>query len=138
MNIPQLETARLKMREFRDQDIEQYAKFCADPEVMKYLGGKTLEKWEAWRHLAFLVGHWELRGYGMWAVEERESGMFIGRVGFNYPEGWPDFEIGWMLGHEYWGKGYATEAARAALEYCSKELGRQHVISLINKDNRNS
>jgi RimJ/RimL family protein N-acetyltransferase len=88
--------------------------------------------------MAFIVGHWLLRGYGMWAVEERESGAFLGRIGFFNPEGWPGFELGWTLGRQWWGKGYATEGARAALDYAWRELGREHVISLIQPANQPS
>lgn len=134
----QLETERLILRMWREDDFEAYAKICADPEVMRYLGGKPFTPLEAWRHMAFLVGHWHLRGYGHWAVEEKASGGVIGRIGFFNPAGWPGFEIGWTLGREYWGKGYAIEGARRALEYAFTELDRDHVISLIHPENRAS
>jgi RimJ/RimL family protein N-acetyltransferase len=88
--------------------------------------------------MAFHIGHWELRGYGHWAVEEKSSGKFIGRLGFLNPVGWPAFEIGWTLSHSAWGKGYASEGARRALAYAFKELDKPHVISLIHPDNKNS
>jgi RimJ/RimL family protein N-acetyltransferase len=136
----QLETDRLIMRMWRENDFEAYARICADPEVMRYLNkdGKPLTRSEAWRQLAFLIGHWHLRGYGHWAVEERASGNLVGRIGFLNPEGWPDFEIGWTLGREYWGKGYAIEGARRALEYAFMEFKRERVISLIRPGNQGS
>jgi RimJ/RimL family protein N-acetyltransferase len=135
----ELETERLILRMFREDDIERYASICADPEVMRYLGdGKTLTRAEAWRQMAMIVGHWQLRGYGIWAVEERKSKDLVGRVGFFNPEGWPGFELGWVLGREYWGKGYASEGARRALDYAFTEMKRDHVISLIHPDNRGS
>jgi RimJ/RimL family protein N-acetyltransferase len=85
--------------------------------------------------MAFLVGHWQLRGYGHWAVEEKASGRLVGRIGFLNPEGWPGFEVGWTLAREGWGRGYATEGARRALGYAFTELDRDHVISLIHPDN---
>lgn len=136
-----LETERLRLRMWREErDFERYAQICADPEVMRYLTpqGKTLTRAEAWRQMAFLVGHWQLRGYGHWVVEEKASGNLVGRIGFLNPEGWPGFEIGWTLARESWGKGYATEGARRALRYAFTEMGREHVISLIHPDNRNS
>lgn len=121
---------------FREEDFEPYAVLCSDAEVMRFLGeGRALNRMEAWRQMAFIMGHWQLRGYGMFAVEERESKALVGRVGFLNPEGWPDFELGWTLGREHWGKGYATEAARKALEYAFTELKREHLISLIHPDN---
>lgn len=139
MNVPIIETDRLILREWCNDDFDTYAKMCADPEVMRYLGsGKPLDRFETWRHMAFLVGHWELLGFGHWAVEEKSSGSFAGRVGFLNPVGWPGFEIGWTLGREFWGKGYATEAARGALPFAFNELDRAHVISLIHPDNKAS
>jgi len=123
---------------WRNEDFATYEKMCADPEIMKYLGGRIFDRFEAWRHMAFLVGHWELRGYGHWAVEEKESGKFIGRLGFLNPEGWPGFEIGWTLAREAWGKGYATEGARRALDHAFNDLDKDHVISLIHPENQNS
>jgi RimJ/RimL family protein N-acetyltransferase len=133
-----LETERLNLRMFREDDFEPYARICADEDVMRYLGGKTLTPAEAWRHLAFLLGHWQLRGYGHWAVEEKATGEMIGRIGFLNPAGWPGFEIGWTLGRDSWGKGYATEGARRALHYAFTELAQEHVISLIHPENRAS
>jgi RimJ/RimL family protein N-acetyltransferase len=123
---------------WRNDDFATYEKMCADPEIMKYLGGRVFDRLEAWRHMAFLVGHWELRGYGHWAVEEKESGKFVGRLGFLNPEGWPGFELGWTLAREAWGKGYATEGARRALDYAFNDLDKDHVISLIHPENKNS
>ena len=134
----QLETERLLLRTWREEDIDAYARICADPEVMRYLGGKTFTRLEAWRHMAFLIGHFHLRGYGHWAVEEKASGNLIGRLGFLNPDGWPGFEIGWTLGREHWGKGYAVEGARKALEYAFTELDQAHVISLIHPENQAS
>jgi RimJ/RimL family protein N-acetyltransferase len=80
-----------------ETDFETYAEMCADEDIMRYLGGKTFSRLEAWRHIAFHIGHWHMRGYGHWAVEEKATGTFIGRIGFLNPAGWPAFEIGWTL-----------------------------------------
>ncbi len=131
-----LETERLLLRMWRESDFEAYARFCSDPEVMQFLGeGRPLSRLEAWRHMATIVGHWHLRGYGIWAVEERETGKLVGRIGFFNPEGWPGFELGWVLDREHWGKGFASEGARRALDYAFTEMNRDHVISLIHPDN---
>ena len=139
LTIPRLETERLVLRELRDGDLEEYAPMMGDPEVTRYLGdGRTQTRDEAWRSIAMLVGHWHLRGYGMWAVTERGRDLMIGRVGFFYPEGWPGFEIGWTFGRDAWGKGYATEAARRVLAYGFEEMGRKEIISVIHPDNKAS
>jgi RimJ/RimL family protein N-acetyltransferase len=131
-----LETDRLILRMLRESDVDAYAEMCADPEVMRYLGdGQPLARPMAWRNLAMMIGHWSLRGYGLWAVEERSSGEFAGRVGFWNPDGWPSFELGWMLRRSFWGRGYATEAARVALQYAFTELRQPHVISLTHPEN---
>jgi RimJ/RimL family protein N-acetyltransferase len=130
-----LETDRLRLRMFRQTDLDAYAEMVGDPEVMRYLGGKTLSRTEAWRHMAMVLGHWQLRGYGFWAVEERATGAMVGRVGLWYPEGWPDVEVGWTLRRAFWGRGFATEAARASLDLVFDTLGQDHMISLIHPDN---
>ena len=136
MDIPILETERLRMRAFGEADLDAYAAMCADPEVMRFLGtGVTLDRSEAWRSMAGFLGHWALRGYGMWALEEKETGTLVGRSGFLNPEGWPGFELGWTLGRPYWGRGFASEAARRALDYAFEALDRKRVISLIRPAN---
>lgn len=139
MKAIELETDRLLLRMWREEtDFEPFANMCADGTVMRFLGGKPLDKLEAWRNMAFHIGHWQLRGYGHWAVEEKSTGQFVGRLGFLNPVGWPAFEIGWTLSSQAWGKGYATEGARRALDYAFNELDKPHVISLIHPDNKNS
>src|SRR5437762_8855159 len=131
-----LQTDRLTLRMFRESDMDAYAEMCADPDVMCYVGdGKPLDRGMAWRNLALMVGHWSLRGYGLWAAEERASGVLVGRIGCWNPDGWPDFEIGWMLRRSFWGRGYATEGARAALGFAFTRMERPQVISLIRLEN---
>ena len=139
VSVPTLDTARLRLRPWHDDDLEPYAAMCADPEVMRYLGGGVpLSRANAWRSMAMLVGHWQLRGYGTWAIEERDSRVFIGRVGLHRPEGWPGLEVGWTLDRSTWGRGYATEAGRASLDYAWRALDADHVISLITPENQAS
>jgi RimJ/RimL family protein N-acetyltransferase len=131
-----LETERLRLRWFRESDFEDFCKICADAEVMRFLGdGKPMTPMEVWRQMATFMGHWYFRGYGIWAVEEKSTGQVVGRIGFMNPAGWPGFELGWTLGRDSWGKGYATEGARRALEHAFTEMDREHVISLIAPDN---
>jgi RimJ/RimL family protein N-acetyltransferase len=131
-----LETERLILRQFREADLDAYADMCGDAEVMRYIAtGQPLNRADSWRSMATMLGHWQLRGYGQWAVEERASGDMVGRIGCWNPEGWPGLEVGWMLRRRYWGRGFATEGARAALGYAFTVLGCGHVISLIRPDN---
>lgn len=137
MSYDELETERLKLRMWRESDLDDYAELTADPLVMRYLqpGKPPFTRADAWRSIAFFMGHWQMRGYGHWAVEEKASGRMIGRIGFLNPEGWPAFEIGWTLARPAWGKGYATEGDRRALEYAFTNLDQRHVISLIHPEN---
>lgn len=139
MLIPQLSTQRLILRGFQEEDLDAYAEMCGDPEVMRYIAnGQPLSRWESWRNMAMILGHWQLRGYGLWAVEERSSGEMIGRIGCWQPEGWPGLEIGWTLRRTYWGRGYATEAARLSMDYAFEKLGPSRLISLIRLENATS
>jgi RimJ/RimL family protein N-acetyltransferase len=135
-----LNTQRLVLREFRPEDLDAYAAMCADPEVMRYLSaeGTVLAREDAWRQMAMFAGHWALRGFGMWAVEHRRSGDFLGRVGLHYPEGWPDREVGWCLARPHWGQGFAREAAEVAIRHAFDHLEWQHVISLVRPENQRS
>lgn len=132
--IPRLETDRLVLRGMREGDFETWAAFMADPEVMRFLGG-PMARSDAWRTVAMTLGHWELRGYGMWAVERKSDGALMGRVGMLNPEGWTGLEVGWTLGRPYWGQGYATEAAEAAMRYAFLTQPVERVVSNIDPDN---
>jgi RimJ/RimL family protein N-acetyltransferase len=130
--VPTLTTDRLTLRGWREDDLDPYAAITADPEVMRFMGG-PLDRADTWRQMAFITGHWELRGYGLWVVER--EGELIGRIGLLNPEGWPGLEVGWLLGRAAWGHGYATEAARASVRFARSELGAGELISLIAREN---
>ena len=140
LRIPTLETERLRLRPFTKRDIDDYAALHADPEVLRYLSGEgqPCDRGRSWRHMAFVVGHWQLGDAGMWAVEHKESGAFLGVIGFASPEGWPGFELAWILARHWWGRGYAIEGARAALVYAFTILERDRVINLIHPKNARS
>src|SRR3954468_12328644 len=134
-----LQTQRLRLRPFRNEDLDAYAAICGDPEVMRYLGtGVTLNRQDTWRAMAGILGHWQLLVYGMFAMEIRETGELIGRTGYLDPPGWPGFELGWVLGRAWWGKGYAVEAAVRCRDYAFDQMGRDRLISLIRPDNHRS
>ena len=106
-----------------------------DPQVVRYLGGATADRARLWRATAEWLGHWHLRGYGMWTYVERATGAVVGRGGLWNPEGWPHLEVGWALGRAWWGRGYATEAGRAALDAAWTHLGADWVCSVIHPGN---
>lgn len=134
MQIPTLETDRLIMREFRDHsDFEPYAEFFGSDETQYY--GGPLDRDSAWRAAAAMMGHWVIRGYGAWAVEEKATGDFCGIVGLWFPEGWPEREITWAIVKHKQGLGIAVEAARRSKLYAYETLGWDRVYSCIRAKN---
>ena len=139
IEIPVIETERLRLTAFGERHFEAYASMLADPGSTKFVGdGEPLDRMNAWRSMAMLLGHWQLRGYGMWALELKDTGEFIGRAGLMRPEGWPDLELGWMLKPDFRHHGYATEAGSAILDFAWHALGSPRVISLVKIGNEAS
>jgi len=136
--IPRLETERLILREYRPEDFDAFASFMADPDVVRYLHGTPQARADAWRNFSSMIGHWYLRGYGVWAVERKSDNAFIGRVGLFSPECWRGLEVGWTLGKPYWGQGYATEAAKVSMRYGFLTQPVDRLISVIDPDNKPS
>lgn len=138
---PVLETARLVLRPYRDSDLEAQARTLADAEVMRHLGAAPLAREDAWRRLLCAPGLWVLLGYGYWAVTARDDGRYLGQLGFAdfkrdmEPgiEGLP--EIGWIFAPEAQGRGYATEAALAALAWADAMLRAPETVAIIDADN---
>lgn len=136
ISIPKIETERLILREPRETDLDAETEFYAS-DRSRFVGGPMTRE-GAWRTIATILGHWALRGYGFWGVEEKTTGDYIGRVGLWYPEGWPEREIGWTMMAQGEGKGYAFEAAKALKHHAYSELGWTTAISLIAPDNTRS
>ena len=134
MSGPVLETSRLLLRPPAESDLDGWAALMADPTAGRFIGG-PLERPVAWRGMAAMAGCWTLRGYGMFSVLERASGRWVGRVGPWQPEGWPGPEIGWGLIRECWGRGYATEAAAAAIDWALDALRWPEFIHVIAPEN---
>ncbi|HWA01274.1 MAG TPA: GNAT family N-acetyltransferase [Caulobacterales bacterium] len=137
---PVLETPRLVLRAWRDEDFEPFAAMMAAPPVARFLTGdqRPQDRAGAWRTLSLFVGHWALRGFGLFAVEEKRTGSFVGRVGLWRPEAWVGLELGWGLAPAYWGRGYALEAARSAGDWAFTRLQADELVSLIHVDNTRS
>ena len=134
-----IETPRLILREIdAERDFEGWAQLMADERTVRFIGGQVMDRTLAWRNMALVIGHWQVRGFGFFSVEDKASGEWLGRVGPWFPEGWPAPEIGWALRREHWGRGYASEAARASIEYAFGELGWKEVIHVILAGNERS
>jgi len=129
-----IETERLILRPWTADDFEPFAFYYSDADDARYVGGqKTLD--EAWRHFALLIGHWQLKGFGYWAVEEKQTGDFVGCIGLWQSAGWPELELGYWLIKQYHGKGYAYEAAFECREYAKNILHAPSLVSYIDPDN---
>lgn len=131
---PTLETERLVLRPPHADDLDGYAAFMADPTSARFLGG-PVPRSAAWRQLATLVGAWTLNGFSMFSFIEKATGKWVGRGGPWMPDGWPGTEVGWGVIPEAQGRGYATEAARAAIDWAFDELGWTEVIHCIAPEN---
>src|SRR5438105_4445915 len=134
MEIPTLQTDRLILRPFRAADFEAYAEMNANPDVMRYID-EIQDRQAAFRSMCANIGHWEVRGYGPWAVEERATGRLVGRAGLLFWETNPGMEVGYAIHPSLWGKGYATEVAARSLRYAHETLGARGVLSLIQPAN---
>lgn len=132
-----IETDRLVLRPPRMEDFDAYAANMADAEAAHFIGGLQ-PRAVAWRGFLQHAGAWMIQGFSMFAVIEKASGQWVGRVGPWYPEGWPGTEVGWGLARQAWGKGYAFEAGTAAIDWVFDHLGWDEVIHSIHPDNQAS
>ena len=133
----QLQTPRLLLRLPRQEDFEAWARFLADEEAVRHIGG-TQPRPVAWRSLAAMLGAWHLKGFAMFSVIEKDSGQWVGRIGPWQPEGWPGTEVGWSIVRSRWGRGYAPEAATACIDWAFDVLGWDEVIHTIAPENASS
>ena len=131
---PTLETDRLILRPPIAEDLDGWEAFGADPETMRFIGG-VQPRAAVWRAHAMMAGSWALHGFGMFAVIEKSTGRWIGRLGPWRPEGWPGTEVGWGLLRSAWGRGYASEGAIAAMDWAVDVLGWTDIIHVIAPDN---
>ena len=140
--VPELETARLRLRLARESDFEAHAAMLGEPESVRFLGGQPLAREESWRKLLTGPGLWMLLGYGYWAIEEKATGTYLGQIGFAdfkramtpSIEGIP--EMGWMLVPGAQGKGIATEAARGALAWADTgPIAGRDIVAIIDQNN---
>jgi len=132
-----LETTRLILRPWTSFDVEDLFEICRDDEVMKYIGTgkgyKTLK--EAEDFLSWAVAYQKENGFCRWAVLETSSGEIIGSCGFARPHGTEEIELGYLLARKYWGKGFATEAAEACLQFGFNKLNFREIIAITDLEN---
>jgi [ribosomal protein S5]-alanine N-acetyltransferase len=134
--IPTLDTPRLHLRRPAEADADGLAELYADPRYMRFFGdGRTADHAAAWGAIAGSLGHWALRGFGFFAVEEKATGRFIGWSGLLSPAGWPGVEIAWGIAPRAWGRGFATEAATAVRDDAFTRLRLTRLASIIHPEN---
>lgn len=142
IQAPTLETDRLILRAHTRTDFEPCFKMWSDPRVTEYIGGKPSTEQETWFRLMRYLGHWPLLGFGFWAAEEKQSGQFIGEMGFAdfkremtpSIQGVP--ELGWALRSEFHGKGYATEALKKIITWSQQQYSWKKTVCIINPENK--
>lgn len=130
-----LESPRLLLRQFVQDDWSAMHKIYGDPECTWFTFGRSLSEGESWRTMASILGHWQLRGYGPYALEERATGTVIGTAGLWYPNDWPEPEIKYALCRSYWGNGFATEAVKRIQLMVAEKWSGKPPISFINAQN---
>lgn len=139
--MQQLETERLILREWQDEDRESFARMNADPMVMEFMP-RLLDRKASDKLMDRFRQHFKKHGYGLFALERKEDGEFLGFVGLNHVDSKmpfaPAVEVAWRLGHEHWGHGYASEAARRVLEYGFEDLGLKEIVAFTVHDHTTS
>jgi RimJ/RimL family protein N-acetyltransferase len=137
-NGPVIVTERLLLRQWRGDDVAPNTAMLADPGTARFItadGKPVTSELNGWRNAAIMAGHWVLHGVGMFVVEEKSSGKFVGRVGPWFPPGWPGFEVGWGIATEFRGKGFALEAARASIDWAFATFEVDKIIHCIDREN---
>lgn len=133
---PILKTERLNLRPHVAGDFEKLVEIYAS-DRSRFIGG-PLDRKSVWRGFAGDAGQWALLGYGAWAIEVRESGDYVGQIMLNFPEHFPERELGWIVWQEFEGKGYAMEAAMRAREFAYHDLGWSTAVSYVDPENMRS
>jgi RimJ/RimL family protein N-acetyltransferase len=135
-DLPEVTTPRLWLRAWRDPDVERLAAIYAHPESVRYLRYHDLEGTRA--QVERFIAHWKQHGFGLWAVEHRATGRFIGRIGLMHHDDWTasphDAEVGWVIARDMWGKGLASEGGAAALAFGAQQ-GLKSFVSIAHVDN---
>jgi RimJ/RimL family protein N-acetyltransferase len=131
-----LETGRLRLRLWRDEDLPTLAGWNADPIVMRHMGRGPMSLDESAAALERYRRHWDEHGFGIWAAELVATGELVGRIGLSYHRAWPDDpELGWLIDPAHVGQGLATEGGRAGIEYGLETLGARRLVSICTEEN---
>lgn len=133
-DAPVIETVRLRLRMFRQEDLDDLAALFADPDVMRYVAdGQPAGREEAHKALDSIIEHWRRHGFGRWAVEDKSTREFVGFGGLRNLFGMP--EVVYHFATAHWGKGFATEMAWAGLKYGFETHGFDRIVAVAKPDN---
>lgn len=135
-SVPHLQTARLMLREYRREDFDVFADHLTNPVSAAHFA--PADRHMAWRIFCSQAGLWLIDGAGWWAVEERQTGQLVGNVGAFFREESTVMELGWNTYSAFWGKGFANEAAAAAMNYAFEIRREPKVRALIASTNESS
>ena len=134
--MEELETSRMRFRQFTLEDLDALSKIVGDPEVMKYIGtGGARGLQSAEKTIRIILSHWEKHGFGIWAVENKASRRLMGWCGLQHLDKTPEVEVAYLFDHQYWRQGYATEAARAALRYGFENRKLDRIVAITRSEN---
>ncbi|MBC7911276.1 MAG: GNAT family N-acetyltransferase [Pyrinomonadaceae bacterium] len=136
--MPSIETARLRLRTFRLSDTDDFYRIWTDPEVIKFFPPWPLTREKVARSMARSLERWRERNFGLWALELKENGNLIGSAGLQHLDNTTEVEVAYILDTPYWGKGFATEAAKAALRYGFTEVGIERIVAITDPQNVSS
>jgi ribosomal-protein-alanine N-acetyltransferase len=133
--MQEIETARLYLRQFTPEDLDELYCIYSDPEVMKYLSEGTRTREETAADLFQIIADWEKHAFGLWAVINKENNQFIGDGGLRFLGKTHEVEVGYVLAKAYWGKGLATEVAAASLKYGFEVLKLERIVAVADTEN---
>ncbi|BAU14233.1 putative acetyltransferase [Leptolyngbya sp. NIES-3755] len=133
--MQKLETERLWLRPFRNEDLDRMAELFGDPEVMRYISSGTKTRAELEAEFPAMLERWSGSGFGMWAMIEKTSRILLGRCGLIYLNGTPEVELGYMLDKTYWNRGFVTEASIACLRFGFEQAGLERIVAIAQPEN---
>jgi RimJ/RimL family protein N-acetyltransferase len=137
-SFPELETVRLRLRHWRESDVDPLLAFYRDPRSAAIYDSADATRSDVWRRMALAIGHWHLRGFGPWVLEDKATNRIAGLSGLWFPDGWDDIEVGYGIAPEFRGQGYATEVVRQVRDFGYRKKGLSRLVSYIDPENKAS
>lgn len=133
--MPEIETARLRLRQFTFDDLDDLFHIYKNSEVMRYIYGRGRTRDETQASLFRIIKQWEQHGFGMWAVVHKQSDKMIGRCGLGFLDNTPEVELGYVIDKPYWNMGLTTEASLASLKYGFEQAKLDRIVAIARPEN---